>query len=159
MMVGSGGWGDGLGRPPQAAYRQPKEKGWRIAPPHRQSPKGLRPLWRAGRDSCLCGGRHFSLSARADGREKCKVWFRLMTKPTRAAGEPVGHEFSLPTAKSGAAFCQREGWRIAPPLRERAGLAVRPRGPSARAGMGYWGRMAVDCSMKSATQSSADISP
>lgn len=79
MMVGSDGWGDGLGRPPQAAICQPNEKGWRIAPPL---------LKNAG-----------------------------------------------------------------------PGAAVRPRSPWARAGTDYWGRMAVDCSMKSATQSSADISP
>ena len=103
----------------------------------------------------------FLLSARADGRKKYKVWFQLMPKPACAAGEPVGHEFNLPTAKKRRCFLPTRGVedRSTPPGKARAGAAVRPRGPSARAGMDYWGRMAVDCSMKSATQSSADISP
>ena len=51
-----------------------------------------------GKGFRFCGSGHFSLSAKADGREKCKEWFLQMPKPPRPAGKPGGYDFSLPTA-------------------------------------------------------------
>ena len=54
--------------------------------------------FRGGKGFRFCGSGHFLLSAKADGREKCKEWFRQMPKPPRPTGKPGGYDFSLPTA-------------------------------------------------------------
>ena len=51
------------------------------------SKKWLRPLFRV---EVL----HFLLSAKADGRKKCKEWFRLMPKPPRPRGKAPRYEYS-----------------------------------------------------------------
>ena len=53
----------------------------------RVSKKWLRPLFRV---EVL----HFLLSAKADGRKKCKEWFRLMPKPPRPRGKAPRYEYS-----------------------------------------------------------------
>ena len=42
----------------------------------------------------FCGSGHFSLSAKADGREKCEERFRLKQKPPRPRGKAPRYDYS-----------------------------------------------------------------
>jgi len=42
----------------------------------------------------FCGSGHFSRSAKADGREKCKEWFRQMPNPPRPRGKAPRYDYS-----------------------------------------------------------------
>ena len=58
------------------------------------SNKWLRHFFEKEKRFRFCGNGHFSLSAKADGREKCKEWFRLMPKPPRPRGKAPRYDYS-----------------------------------------------------------------